>query len=856
MIKTYLLLLCGILLSTSIFTQGIKNNGATIVIKENSHLIINGIQGNFTNQSSGAFHGSVDLDGTMSVDGSWANHATSGGVFVNQNNLGTVIFGGGLVKHTVVASGYTTQFEHVMVVAGNELDIPAGAVADVSYSLINDGVLNVDGDLYLQGTIVNNGTITGSGVIHYNGNSPQEIIPGTFSQIELDNPSGADLLGGLDIDTKLILTNGVITIGDFDLSLAAAAVVDENVAVSWVNATGNGLFKKAFAAAEPFNFPVGNAGVSPAYSPVELNLTSGIFNSAWVGVNLKNQIHPDNTRGPNALNRYWVLHSGGLSNFTYDANFYYVDGDVTGTDTEIDGARLESAPPPVWRRLGPANAAGNYIEATGQTEFSAFTGVEYFKPPSVTIVNPADGSSVYDYPLQVTGTASDADMDLTDVYVSLNGGPWESATGTYNWTKDVNLVIGTNSIRVRAKDIQDLDSPIVEHHVILSIQIIPLIPGWSAISAFLTPNDPLLELVMQDVGIPGNLTIMLGGLGIYWPAHNSNTIGNWNVYEGYKVKHTVADQLIIRGDKVNNKNVLYTAGFHYIAVLSNELSPISQIFTDPENDVKYLFDLTSGKVYWPEGGITDDLLELVPGRGYLSFFNNDVSIDFPDYDGLKSSIINAPLAEFSGPWEYDRTGNVHLVSIDNDAAAALKDVSHIGAFDTNGQCIGSAELNHSKGNFLLTLFGDDETTTEKDGALEDEDILFKAYDPVKNLEFEITPVFSEAFPNITSNYNSNGMSGIISFKESSTGVAINNGQNNSIELFPNPATDQVMLICPDYSDKNDIDAKIVNNNGRLMKQISITQKETKIDVSSLPTGVYIVKISGSNNVVYKKLIVR
>ncbi len=851
----YFLLLAGIVIGTLTFSQGILNKGAVFVINENANVLISGARGNFTNQSFDAFHGSVDLDGSMIIEGGWANNATSGEVFINQNKLGTVLFGGALVKHTIGASGNSTQFEHVVIAAGNELDIPVGAGADVSYSIINHGVLNVDGDLYLQGSIVNNGIITGTGVIHYNGSLPQEIIPGTFSQIEINNLYGANLLGNLNIDTKLILTQGIIVLGDFNLSLSSRAVVEENKAVSWIDATGNGQLIKAFSNTGFFNFPVGNGGSSSAYSPVEFNLTSGTCDSAWVGMNLKNEKYPENIRGPNVLNRYWVFQSYGLLSFTYDASFFYVDGDVTGSDAELDGARLESAPPPVWRRLGPAQAAGNYVEALNQTEFSAFTGVEYFKPPQVPIVNPADGSIVYDYPLQVFGTATDADMDLTDVFVSLNYGPWEAATGTYNWTKDVILLIGQNSIRVKAKDIQNLDSPIVEHHVSLSIQIIPITTGWSIISAYLTPNNPALEPVMADIRIPENLTIMLGERGIYWPHYNINSIGDWNIFEGYKVKCQYTDELIIRGDKLIDNSITFSAGFYIIPVLSNVSAPIAQIFGDPVNDVTYLYDLTSGLIYWPGGGIMN-LMDLIPGRGYLASFNKEVTINFPDYTNLKSTTVpTAPISLQTGPWDYSRTDNVHLFSIEHDAAKELKNVNHIGVFNSNNICVGSVEINQSNENCLLTVFSDDESTTAIDGVLENEPLTFKAYNQPNDLEFKITPVFNENMPNISGEFKTNGMSMIVNFKESSTGVTPHY-ENVGIELFPNPASDQVMLIYPAYSDTDIAFAEIVNSNGKLMKQISINQTETKICVSLLQPGVYVVKISTTGNVVYKKLIIR
>ncbi len=90
---------------------------------------------------------------------------------------------------------------------------------------------------------------------------------------------------------------------------------------------------------------------------------------------------------------------------------------------------------------------------------------------------------------------------------------------------------------------------------------------------------------MADIGIPENLTTMLGELGIYLPYTSINSIGNWNIFKGNKVKYQYTNELITQGDTLNDNSVTFSAGFHIIPVLSNVPAPIAQIFIEPINDV-------------------------------------------------------------------------------------------------------------------------------------------------------------------------------------------------------------------------------------------------------------------------------
>jgi hypothetical protein len=252
-----------------------------------------------------------------------------------------------------------------------------------------------------------------------------------------------------------------------------------------------------------------------------------------------------------------------------------------------------------------------------------------------------------------------------------------------------------------------------------------------------------------------------------------------------------------------------------------------------------------------------DLVELLPGRGYLASFNKEVSINYPDYSGLKSgAIYNTPHATNDGPWDYSRTSKVHQVSISHEAAAEFKDISHIGAFDANDYCIGSVEINHVNGNYLLTVFGDDETTTAQDGAIDGEYLTFKAYNPIQNVDYEIIPEFSDKMPVVNGEFKTNGMSMIIGFKDSSTGIGGASIMALQVELYPNPARDLVTLICQDYTPDAQFEAEFVNADGKVAKKIQLSGKSTNVDLNEVNPGVYFVKITSQSGTVIKKLVIQ
>jgi hypothetical protein len=276
---------------------------------------------------------------------------------------------------------------------------------------------------------------------------------------------------------------------------------------------------------------------------------------------------------------------------------------------------------------------------------------------------------------------------------------------------------------------------------------------------------------------------------------------------------------------------------------------------NPKVDVRIIYDTYTNEVYWPEGDI-NTLTTFRPGGGYMANFLNPVTLTFADYD-LWPDDIKAPAAAppAKGPWPVIRTSNVHLVSIFEEATKSLANYSHIGAFDNEGVCIGFANITSKSQNNLLTIFGDDTYTSCKDGAKAGELISFRAYDPATGLQTELTAIYNESFPNHDGVFSVGGLSAIVSFKEGATGIGESN-QLSQIRVYPNPAKEELNLVIENNEIGIGTHIELVNSAGSMVLQKDIRQKHTKLDVSKLHPGVYVLKIIQNGNITFRKVVVQ
>jgi hypothetical protein len=80
-------------------------------------------------------------------------------------------------------------------------------------------------------------------------------------------------------------------------------------------------------------------------------------------------------------------------------------------------------------------------------------------------------------------------------------------------------------------------------------------------------------------------------------------------------------------------------------------------------------------------------------------------------------------------------------------------------------------------------------------------------------------------------------------------VGINDIENNSVSIYPNPAIDYIYV---KYSQNASIE--VMNMNGKIL--LENLQTDERIDLSSLESGAYIIKIIQNNITSYNKLIIK
>ncbi len=269
---------------------------------------------------------------------------------------------------------------------------------------------------------------------------------------------------------------------------------------------------------------------------------------------------------------------------------------------------------------------------------------------------------------------------------------------------------------------------------------IPLSKGWNMISSYVIPDNITLDSVLSKVR--SNLRLLKDGFGnVYWPDLNIDQIKNWNVKLGYQVNMKTSDTLKITGYKVTPENspVYLLKGWNLIAYLRDQPMSIDSALFTITNYIVIVKD-NSGKVYWPRYAV-NQIGSMNPGQGYQIYVTQACTLTYPANYSTSPHIISAKTQpdEFTQKPKFYKntafgTGNNAILLIqsnnfeDNDEIAILAVKSNM--------IVGSAVVSDKKA--ILTVWGDDITTQEKDGAEEGETLKLLYYSTKLNKEIPLT----------------------------------------------------------------------------------------------------------------------
>ncbi|MHC1703482.1 MAG: beta strand repeat-containing protein [Tenuifilaceae bacterium] len=325
-------------------------------------------------------NGGLTLSNANSILSSNNNNITIKGGFVNN---GTYNFG----TNTTTFSGGTQSISGTTVTNFYDLNVsPVTSLTPNSSFTVNrnltigSGILALSNKkITLLGNLTNNATYTDDntiGGVSLSGAAQQQISgTGSFGKLELNNTFGAKLNNSISLQNDLSLTQGVLDINQYQLTLGQNSLINgapfsiTKMIISNGVATSLGLRKFFNIGATNFTFPVGVLG---KYTPAIYSLTA----NATVGsitVNPVNDHHPTTVPFANVLKYYWEIESSGVSDLAGTLLLQYLPGDVNGIESDYVASQLLS-PGTYWSKATPGSLTDNVDETNHQITYTIPSG--------------------------------------------------------------------------------------------------------------------------------------------------------------------------------------------------------------------------------------------------------------------------------------------------------------------------------------------------------------------------------------------------------------------------------------------------------------------------------------------------
>jgi hypothetical protein len=265
-----------------------------------------------------------------------------------------------------------------------------------------------------------------------------------------------------------------------------------------------------------------------------------------------------------------------------------------------------------------------------------------------------------------------------------------------------------------------------------------LAQGWNMISSFAAPATPELETLLADL-IP-DLVIMKNGLGqVFWPVFGINTIGSWNIRDGYQVFVQSARSFAFIGTEIlpEATPLPLNQGWNLVAYLRNGPLSIETALAGIADKVVIVKN-SVGQVYWPQFGI-NTIGSMQPGEGYQINVTQATSLTYPANSAsaaaasLQRASSSGRNEEAASPRHYTSGSNTGANAILLVEAVELAKGDEIAVQHSAGMIVGSGVIHDGKA--LITVWGDNSLTKDLiEGSKEQEPLALKLWSMAEQKE--------------------------------------------------------------------------------------------------------------------------
>lgn len=375
-----------------------------------------GIGGNLTIDTGSALYmdyGSVSSAGALTVSG----NLSSAGTLTLGQSVGDDIKIGGNIAFTsgysfdpkgravictkngtqVLTASSTPTFHYLnmesgsttLQLSGTDLMVTAPNAGHVISFAGSGDTIDLNGRMLTLGTSGISNTLSGTGSFK-GSNSSGLVLNGGSGGTPIGTlrfASGGQQLGiltvnrqaattafqlgtALSINSTLTLSNGYIDLNGQVLTLGATAVTSGASANSFIIADAAGSeLRKTFSSPASFSFPIGDNTSGIDYTPATVNISSGTFSSAYVGVYVRDVKHPSNIAPVDYITRYWGITASGISGtISYSFTATYTSADINGTEGNSKAGRFDGSE---WSNISASSIGSSTLTLTGLNSFPA-----------------------------------------------------------------------------------------------------------------------------------------------------------------------------------------------------------------------------------------------------------------------------------------------------------------------------------------------------------------------------------------------------------------------------------------------------------------------------------------------------
>ena len=279
-----------------------------------------------------------------------------------------------------------------------------------------------------------------------------------------------------------------------------------------------------------------------------------------------------------------------------------------------------------------------------------------------------------------------------------------------------NIDLGCGCGNPEAVDGYDCDG-----NPILLTQYIQFETGWNMWSTYIEETGSMSSIFEE---IEENVIIVKDQNGnVYWPEYGLNSIGNLTIGAGYQIKMSDYSYLALSGSVIPyDEEMSLDLGWSIIGYLHQDFGDIVQFF-EPYADAVVIIKDEDGNVYWPEYEL-NSIGNMSPGEGYQIKTSTNFTFSYQDLVDERLSFTEEVNNIYFGQSQI--TGNNMTILFPFETTnSLLSENNEIAAYNQSGLLVGSTVV--SNGHTVITIWGDDITTLEKDGISEGEEIAFRLW---------------------------------------------------------------------------------------------------------------------------------